>query len=102
MKESREVGYAAEFYWQMGYGTRLYPIMTRGGESKHLLPIYNKPMIYYFLTTLMRVGIQKILVITHPREMGCYQKILEDGSQWGLRILYKTQPKPLNIVENFF
>lgn len=85
------VGYTQNFL-AGGYGIWLYP-MTRA-VSKHLLPVYNKPMIYYPLTILIRVGIREILVITHPREIGCYQKILEDGSQWGLRIYIRPNLNP--------
>ena len=98
MKESREVGYARNFL-AGGYGTWLYP-MTRA-VSKHLLPVYNKPMIYYPLTILIRVGIREILVITHPCEIGCYQKNIRRWLSVGTSNLYKTQPKPINIVENF-
>lgn len=82
-----------------GLGTRLYPLTY--SVSKHLLPVYNKPMIYYPLTTLMLAGIHQILVITSPEAHAYYQILLQDGSQWGLRIEYAIQSQPRGIADAF-
>ena len=82
-----------------GYGTRMYPITK--GLNKHLLPVYDKPMVYYPLTTLIKAGVREILIITHPPQLPLYENILEDGSQWGVQITYKTQPKSVNVAANF-
>src|ERR1700730_17325019 len=82
-----------------GSGTRLYPVTHAMGKS--LLPVYNKPMIYYPLCTLMLAGIRDILLVTTPEDLLKFQAVLWDGSQFGIPLQYKVQPKPEGIAQAF-
>ncbi|MCA9066656.1 MAG: NTP transferase domain-containing protein, partial [Planctomycetaceae bacterium] len=82
-----------------GTGSRLFPLTL--GISKQMAPVYDKPMIYYPLSTLMLAGIRDVLVISSPRDIGGFEALLGDGSQWGMSFSYVTQHEPNGLAQAF-
>ena len=82
-----------------GTGSRLFPLTL--GISKQMAPVYDKPMIYYPLSTLMLAGIRTVLIISSPRDIGGFEKLLGDGAQWGMKITYVVQARPEGLAQAF-
>ena len=82
-----------------GNGSRLFPITK--GVSKQLLPVYDKPMVYYPLSVLLLAGIKEVLLISTPQDINSYKRLLGDGSRWGINLQYKIQEEPKGLAEAF-